>query len=251
VRGGIVLAVPGQRRGARAQPRLPLGEAYQALQRREWGQPCRWGRVCWLRFQASAAGVVVHEGQQQTPVPPGPKDIELAQSHPDVAEVLSVLGKDSPSLDWFDLYKVYEIVRDNVGGEAALSGKDWLPKRDIKAFTVSANRPDISGDQARHARSSGPPPKRTRPMTLSEAQQMIPSSSGAGWIRCSCPSSGGLPGRVGMPHPISSRIARSFPLSHHNGSSEVLCSPPGGRWRGRLRPAGRTMIPAGRRRRVT
>ncbi len=127
------------------------------------------------RGEAFDVTVVAGGKQQQAPPPPGPKYVQLAQKHKDVAEALDILGKQSPSLDWVDLYKLYEIVRHNVGGEDALIAKDWVPRADIKAFTVSANRPDISGDEARHARIPGPPPKSTRVMTLAEAQHTIPT----------------------------------------------------------------------------
>ena len=109
-----------------------------------------------LRVQASAAGVVVHGGQQQTPAPPGPEDIQLAQNHPDVEEVLGILGKDSPSLDFFDLYKVLEIVRDHgskpgEGKVAALVEQGWVSREETAAFFAAADRSDVSGDQARQS----------------------------------------------------------------------------------------------------
>jgi hypothetical protein len=130
-----------------------------------------------LGFRAFAGGVVVRDGEQQEPPPPGPEDIQLTQSHPDVAEALHILGKDSPSLTFFDLYKVVEIVRDHGskpgrGKVDALIEKGWMSEEDIKAFFAAADRSDVSGDQARHAR---PKRRRTpsRRMTPSEAQQVV------------------------------------------------------------------------------
>jgi hypothetical protein len=141
-----------------------------------------------IRLGGVAEGVQVLDAeggaggeQQHAPPPPSPKYVELAKDNRDVGEALKILGKESPSLDWNDLYKVYEIVRANVGNEEALIAKDWVPKPDIKAFTASANRPDISGDEARHARMSGSPPRQTRPMTRSEAQQLITKLVGR-WV---------------------------------------------------------------------
>jgi len=125
-----------------------------------------------VHLQASDATVVV-DGQQQAPPPRGPEDIQLSETNPDVDEALRILGKEGPSLSWFDLYKIVEILRRNVGGEKALDAKDWVPAGDIEAVTMSANRADISGDDARHARTSSSPSKRVRPMTLPEAQQVI------------------------------------------------------------------------------
>jgi hypothetical protein len=59
-------------------------------------------------------------------------------------------------LGWVELYKVFEIVRDSAP-KADLA--TMVNAGDLKAFTASANRPDISGSDARHARIAGDPPK--------------------------------------------------------------------------------------------
>jgi hypothetical protein len=123
--------------------------------------------------------VAMTNGDQQpeAPAPGGPKEMQLAQAHSDVAEVLHILGKDSPSLEFFDLYKVLEIVRDHgskpgSGKVAALIERGWVSQDEIAAFFAAADRSDVSGDQARHARPRG---RRTpsRKMTLAEAQEVI------------------------------------------------------------------------------
>jgi hypothetical protein len=81
------------------------------------------------------------------------------------------LGSPDGELDWFALYKLYEIVRDNVGGGSVLLAKNWAARADIDAFTTSANHPGVSGDAARHARMPGTPRRRT--MALPEAQDVI------------------------------------------------------------------------------
>jgi len=124
------------------------------------------------RVRAFSAAVAV-DGQQP-PAPPaaGPSYVQLARTHLDVAEVLEILGKANPAPDWVELYKVFEIVRDSVGGLKPLERQGWVTAAALDAFTASANRPDISGAQARHARTS-PKPPRKRTMTLIEARQMI------------------------------------------------------------------------------
>jgi hypothetical protein len=117
-----------------------------------------------------------------SPVPPAaPGYVQLADKHPEVREVLEILGKPGPTLDWFDLYKVYEIVGDHVASgpdpakrqsrQNALINTGWVSKEDLSAFTGSADRPDVSGDAARHARMPGDPPKRT--MSIEDARLMI------------------------------------------------------------------------------
>jgi hypothetical protein len=114
--------------------------------------------------------VTVSVGGEEPPPPPapGPGYVQLAQTHPDVAEVLDILGNADPAPDWSDLYKIHEIMLDNVPG---FYQRGWVTKDQISAFTASANRKEVSGDLARHARFKGDPPKRI--MTLGEGRQLI------------------------------------------------------------------------------
>ena len=122
------------------------------------------------QVRARANPVRVSVGGEQAPAPPapGPGYVQLAQTHPDVAEVLDLLGNADPAPDWSDLYKVHEILLDNVPG---FYQRGWVTRGQISTFTASANRREVSGDLARHARLKGDPPRRT--MTLGEARQLI------------------------------------------------------------------------------
>jgi hypothetical protein len=120
--------------------------------------------------RARANPVTVSVGGKQPPPPPapGPGYVQLAQIHPDVAEVLDLLGNADPAPGWAELYKVHEILLDNVPG---FYQRGWVTRDQIGTFTGSANRREVSGDLARHARLKGDPPRRT--MTLGEARQLI------------------------------------------------------------------------------
>ncbi|MFC4504085.1 MULTISPECIES: hypothetical protein [Streptomyces] len=135
-----------------------------------------------VRLKAFAVGVVT-TADQSTPQPPpppqGPPYMKLIKAKTDVAEVLDILGKPTISMTWVDLYKVYEIVRHDVGNDKALKTKAWVPESDISAFTGSANRPDVSGSEARHARVAGASPKRT--MTLAEGEAFVRKLVVAWW----------------------------------------------------------------------
>jgi hypothetical protein len=138
--------------------------------------------TAYARVHVFAAAVVTSPNGQpiEPPDPPAPKYIQLATRHPDVAEALTILGKQAP-LDWFDLYKLYEIVRDNVdpsspgqsrkGNRKKLLDTGWATDPDLRAFTGSANHQLASGDAARHAREPGSAP--TRIMSLEEGAQFI------------------------------------------------------------------------------
>ena len=108
--------------------------------------------------------------------------MQLSLIHPDVAEVLDILGDADPAPDWSDLYKIHEILLDNVPG---FYQRGWVAEDQISTFTASVNRKEISGDLDRHARLKGDPPKRT--MTLVEVRQLIGSVVTAWlvWLRSS------------------------------------------------------------------
>lgn len=111
---------------------------------------------------------------------PGPGYVQLAQTHPDVAEVLDLLGTADPAPGWAELYKVHEILLDTVPG---FYQRGWVTRDQISTFTGSANRSEVSGDLARHARLKGDPPRPT--MTLGEARQLIGALVGRwlDWLR--------------------------------------------------------------------
>jgi hypothetical protein len=114
--------------------------------------------------------VVVGVGQPKPDPPsPWPHRFALAAIHPDVAEVLDIMGSSEP-LGFFELYKVHEIIHDAIKPKR-IAELGWASKADDSAFTGSANRADVSGSGARHARNSGPPPTRT--MTLAEGRSFV------------------------------------------------------------------------------
>jgi hypothetical protein len=105
------------------------------------------------------------------PLPTGARYAALAAVRADIADALRVLGQ-ADDLDWYDLYKAYEIVSDSAGGSARIVTNGWATKSDLDRFTASANHPDISGDGARHARQKGTAPA-NRAMTMADADRLI------------------------------------------------------------------------------
>jgi len=105
-----------------------------------------------VRARANPVRVSVG-GEQPAALPaPGPGYVQLAQTHPEVAEVLDLLGNTDPAPDWAALYKVQEILLDNVPG---FYQRGWVTRDQISTFTGSANRSEVSGDLGRHARLKG------------------------------------------------------------------------------------------------
>ncbi|MDO3129671.1 hypothetical protein P5V43_21425 [Mycobacteroides abscessus subsp. bolletii] len=124
-----------------------------------------------LRISLGMTATVLGADGESIPDPPSPwpDRLALAAAHPDTAEVLAILGSREP-LGWVELYKIHEIIRNAIKPDT-LIGLGWSDKTTDSAFTASANRKDVSGDTARHARNSGASPTHT--MTLPEGRSCI------------------------------------------------------------------------------
>ncbi len=107
----------------------------------------------------------VEEFHQADPIPPL---IMLAQKNNNVGIVLRLLG--SGNYDWVNLYRIYEIIKADMGGVNSIVNKQWTTNKVIARFTHTANSPDASGDQSRHGKGE-PAPK--DPMSLVEAKSFI------------------------------------------------------------------------------
>jgi hypothetical protein len=124
-----------------------------------------------LRVSMQASATVRHEdGTVVPPAPsPWPGRLALAAKHPDVAEAFEIMSQFEP-LGWSELFKVHEKIQDSIGGSIPKMG--WASNADDDAFGASANRYDVSGRDARHARREKRlPPKRT--MTIQQARHYI------------------------------------------------------------------------------
>lgn len=136
-----------------------------------------------IRTRVSAPVVVVtgSDGQVVPPVPPPPPRglarAQVAAARAEVDEALEIMGHPDP-LGWIQLYKIFEIVRDDVKPDS-IADLGWASEIDVSAFTGSANRPDVGGAGARHARMGGSPPRRQ--MTEDAARDFI-SRLVASWI---------------------------------------------------------------------
>ena len=94
--------------------------------------------------------------------------IELSETDENIRKVFRLL---SYGLDSFvNMYRIYEIIRNDLG-------KSYLKileidKSEIDRFTGSANRPDASGELARHGHLPGEPMNKP-PMRLGEANNFV------------------------------------------------------------------------------
>jgi len=70
--------------------------------------------------------------------------------------------------NWFNLYKIYELIRDQAGD---VTKQGWVTRNDLSRFTSTAQSRDSIGDAARHASKKYTAHK--EPMTRAEAISFV------------------------------------------------------------------------------
>jgi hypothetical protein len=110
-------------------------------------------------------GVVQEESQLE----PISRWVAAARRDTNVAKALRLSGVGVH--DWISLYRIYEVVENDVGGISNISKKGWATRRAIERFKHTANSPGAIGDESRHGKQASKPPK--APMTLSEAKSLL------------------------------------------------------------------------------
>jgi hypothetical protein len=116
-----------------------------------------------VRTHATATVTQPDGTAADSPPSPWPTYLDLANTNEHVARVQEIIGREEP-LGWVELYKVHEIIRRDIEPKK-LHETDWTTKERDRAFTASADRYDVSGDDARHAVDKhAEPPKSTIPI---------------------------------------------------------------------------------------
>jgi hypothetical protein len=98
-----------------------------------------------------------------------PEWLKIGFSDVKVAKALRLFGISEH--DWVSLYRVYEVIEEDVGGIEEITGKGWATKSSVKRFKHTANSPGATGDASRHGKESTSPPM--NPMELTEARSLI------------------------------------------------------------------------------
>ena len=91
--------------------------------------------------------------------------IRVADEDEAVSKALRLFGSDAK--DWVGLYRLFEVIQQDVGEIAA----EWATAKSIERFRRTANSPTASGDLARHGKERTQPPKNS--MDLFEARALI------------------------------------------------------------------------------
>jgi hypothetical protein len=112
-----------------------------------------------------AAGHVI---TQPEPSPPQAAVLlHLAAGDAAIAKVLRLLSAPD-AMTWVGLYRIQEVIEDDVGGQHKLERQGWGSADDLRRFKHSANSVQVGGDKSRHGKEPQVPPK--NPMTLAEAE---------------------------------------------------------------------------------
>ena len=126
-----------------------------------------------VRVEAGAATVIVTDAAGNViaqPLPPPPRStvlLRLAAEDTAIAKVLRLLSA-SDAMTWVGLYRIHEVIQDDVGGQHKLETQGWGSADDLRRFKHSANSVQVGGDKSRHGKEPQVPPK--NPMTLAEAE---------------------------------------------------------------------------------
>ncbi len=113
--------------------------------------------------EANGSSKICHPAQDV------PKLMKLGFSDEQVARALRLFGASEH--DWVNLYRLYEVIEDDVRTVDAIVRRGWATKASIKRFKHTANSPSSTGDASRHGKESTSPP--SNPMTLPEARALI------------------------------------------------------------------------------
>lgn len=95
------------------------------------------------------------------------KAFNAANSNGDIDDALRFYCRG----DWIDLYKSYEIIRDNIGNDEQVISKHWITRSQLKRFSQTAQSREALGDSARHAAKKFKSPPNS--MSIYEARVVI------------------------------------------------------------------------------
>jgi hypothetical protein len=110
---------------------------------------------------------LVHGPQTRRPADPISKWLPLVTQDPVVAKALRL--RDTDDLDWGGLYRIYEVIKSDVG--RLIDQLGWANWNECKRFTHSADSVAAAGDKARHGVERTAPPR--KPMSLAQARELI------------------------------------------------------------------------------
>lgn len=95
--------------------------------------------------------------------------VKMGLTDQNIAKALRLLGTDEHN--WVSLYRLYEVIEEDVGSLDRIANNGWATKTSIKRFKHTANSPGAVGDASRHGKESTTPP--SDPMDIGEARALV------------------------------------------------------------------------------
>ncbi len=93
--------------------------------------------------------------------------IRAAEFSRQAKDALTIIGR--PNLTWAELFVLFELVENDVGGQ--MHARGWIASPDAKLFSRTANSYSALGSEGRHGKDKGLPPD--CPMPHGEAARQI------------------------------------------------------------------------------
>lgn len=113
------------------------------------------------------------DGNRVVVEPPPPRTValtRLALTDENVGKAMRlVIAADFKS--WVGLYRLLDVIEEDVGGLRALTAREWGSSSDLRRFKHSANSVAVGGDASRHGKELTTPP--SHPMSIEEADRYV------------------------------------------------------------------------------
>ena len=120
-----------------------------------------------IRWKVKGTDVLRSSKSKDNSTPISSKLANAALQNENMQRALSLFI--SPDLTWDILYKIFEIIESEVGGE--IFDFEDITRQEVNRFSQTYNSRQAIGDKSRHPGKNYQPPK--NPMTFGEATEMI------------------------------------------------------------------------------
>jgi hypothetical protein len=107
--------------------------------------------------------------EERRPFDLAPAWLTKALATPEVAQAMRL--RDKSPLSWTDLYRLFEVIVNGVGGTGTIVNSGWASRTQLDRFKHSSSSVSVAGDQARHGVERTRPP--AHPMTIAEARSLV------------------------------------------------------------------------------
>jgi hypothetical protein len=114
---------------------------------------------------------VYEDGPKETIFPSADRTYERTQQALEDEKVQVLVGIRSRGSSWVNLYRIYEYVQDNIGGDRNIVERGWWSNEQKDRFKRTANSREAIGNEARHGTERIPSP--SEPMSHYRAIYLV------------------------------------------------------------------------------